>query len=589
MVDDQITQTEIQISETFEDLYRRFSKLLAEVDVPKRSRIGSTTGMGADSPQIFERLISWHKAPDVMALLHLFWSSTVLCDDEKFAVSCLPSSKFSETDPPNSRTLARISPGKSECLALFLDNVNDRILVDVHFDGDVTPESLLDGISPLRLRRSQLGVPNNWSMQCTSDEFLRLIDDPRFIAALNTYLHKFRNTEPTSRFSGRHNQAFWDCVTQFQLPNTPSSSATKETIISKNKPTQKSDRFEQLSRLPTCEAVIRMNALYLSEAQGDQFAIDDSDRWALSCLPTTNNQKRLSALSIGKVEALVIFADPADPYDVAWQITSTRSAVLDRQNSLEVFMKDFPRIELQDKPFANAGADQIRIRGNGEVLFRDALKDERVLRGIVEMANYLARARTPYAHYASPMLTREILDRVAAPDIEKPLRPNIPNNPRDILKDYVREDENATYKSRTVRRPRNDEIDKYGAACNAHKKLQNRLADIAKDKGCNPKKSKDPSCDFDIGWELSDDCCVLVEVKSLRGDETGQLRLGLGQILDYAQSFETSDCRVKPVLYVEREPRDGRWVDICKRAGVVLAWPGEENRIFSAEDQLSSA
>lgn len=64
---------------------------------------------------------------------------------------------------------------------------------------------------------------------------------------------------------------------------------------------------------------------------------------------------------------------------------------------------------------------------------------------------------------------------------------------------------------------------------------------------------------------------TIVEVKSLSGaDEAQQLRLGLGQVLDYR-------ARLRPqraVLAVEHEPSDPHhWTHISRDVGIELVWP----------------
>jgi len=69
-------------------------------------------------------------------------------------------------------------------------------------------------------------------------------------------------------------------------------------------------------------------------------------------------------------------------------------------------------------------------------------------------------------------------------------------------------------------------------------------------------------------------------VKSLtRGNETGQLRLGLGQVLHYAMLLGGNGRQVRAVLAVERTPTDPRWISLCAAHGVTLVWPGEFDRL----------
>jgi hypothetical protein len=78
----------------------------------------------------------------------------------------------------------------------------------------------------------------------------------------------------------------------------------------------------------------------------------------------------------------------------------------------------------------------------------------------------------------------------------------------------------------------------------------------------------------DLAW----DCAagrVVAEVKTLgETSEDTQLRLGLGQVLQYRWQ-EDQDRRTDAtiaVLIVSREPC-GPWVDVCNAAGIRLVWP----------------
>lgn len=70
----------------------------------------------------------------------------------------------------------------------------------------------------------------------------------------------------------------------------------------------------------------------------------------------------------------------------------------------------------------------------------------------------------------------------------------------------------------------------------------------------------------------------MAELKSLTGaNEAQQIRLGLGQVLDYAFSVAAAgliDTRlVQPVLVLEREPGDDRWAALAESLRVILTWP----------------
>ena len=107
---------------------------------------------------------------------------------------------------------------------------------------------------------------------------------------------------------------------------------------------------------------------------------------------------------------------------------------------------------------------------------------------------------------------------------------------------------------------------------NAHRKVQNQLADAVRARGWQPLSPSDSDPLFDVGW-IASDAAWIAEVKSLTPtNEERQLRLGLGQVLSYVHlvdwGFENN-----PVLAVEREPSSAYWPDLCKSHGVALSWP----------------
>jgi hypothetical protein len=77
---------------------------------------------------------------------------------------------------------------------------------------------------------------------------------------------------------------------------------------------------------------------------------------------------------------------------------------------------------------------------------------------------------------------------------------------------------------------------------------------------------------FDAGWVRGRSVYV-AEVKSLRGArEDQQIRLGLGQLLDYVYRIQTRARRVVPVLVLERQPAYDHWGGLCMAHGVRLTW-----------------
>lgn len=85
---------------------------------------------------------------------------------------------------------------------------------------------------------------------------------------------------------------------------------------------------------------------------------------------------------------------------------------------------------------------------------------------------------------------------------------------------------------------------------------------------------------FDAGWAdpLDESTLFIAEVKSLTGTvEAQQIRLGLGQVLDYSHSIWSDAAgqglTIVPALVLQREPAEKRWASLARSLGVVLTWP----------------
>ncbi|MEU1935448.1 hypothetical protein ACH49O_07715 [Streptomyces coeruleorubidus] len=82
---------------------------------------------------------------------------------------------------------------------------------------------------------------------------------------------------------------------------------------------------------------------------------------------------------------------------------------------------------------------------------------------------------------------------------------------------------------------------------------------------------------FDAGWSLGEEVFV-AEVKSLTGArEDQQIRLGIGQVLDYTHQLRTAypGTVIHPILVLERPPSATRWTALAGSAGLRLTWaPG---------------
>jgi hypothetical protein len=107
----------------------------------------------------------------------------------------------------------------------------------------------------------------------------------------------------------------------------------------------------------------------------------------------------------------------------------------------------------------------------------------------------------------------------------------------------------------------------------SHATTQNLLAEWLRSAGLEPlSPGGEPR--FDLAWDIGETGFV-AEVKSLRREnEIGQLRLGLGQVLDYADQLSRM-----PVLMLERRPTADRWLQICDRLNVRLLWPARLDEV----------
>jgi hypothetical protein len=145
---------------------------------------------------------------------------------------------------------------------------------------------------------------------------------------------------------------------------------------------------------------------------------------------------------------------------------------------------------------------------------------------------------------------------------------------------FRRRDEDVEVTSReavTARDP-----DAAGRGLRAHNRLQNRLNDLVEAAGytpIDPESPIDPA--FDLAWFVEQTLFV-VEVKSCTQDnQTQQLRLGIGQVLDYEDTLLARGHTVQPVLYLEKQPADLRWSGLTRRHGIQLIWPGTEHSLLS--------
>jgi hypothetical protein len=113
-----------------------------------------------------------------------------------------------------------------------------------------------------------------------------------------------------------------------------------------------------------------------------------------------------------------------------------------------------------------------------------------------------------------------------------------------------------------------------------HKATQQDLAELVFSRGHEVLSPGPGDPNFDLAWRNHGGVTV-VEVKSLTGtNEAGQIRLALGQVLDYQNQLEAGGLVARPVIALEGQPADPRWRSLCERHGVTLVWPAIFDALF---------
>jgi hypothetical protein len=106
-------------------------------------------------------------------------------------------------------------------------------------------------------------------------------------------------------------------------------------------------------------------------------------------------------------------------------------------------------------------------------------------------------------------------------------------------------------------------------ATKRHMELQDRLADQLRGRGLDPRSPGSWQPQFDLAFEHAG-IYYVVEVKSGRPVTSQQVRLGVGQVLEYQHLLTTSSSqRVRSALLVEALPPDP-WVALADSLGVLL-------------------
>jgi hypothetical protein len=132
-----------------------------------------------------------------------------------------------------------------------------------------------------------------------------------------------------------------------------------------------------------------------------------------------------------------------------------------------------------------------------------------------------------------------------------------------------------------------DELDR---ATLTHQRTQNRLAEVAAAAGATVLSPGPDDPDFDCAWDLNG-ATTVAEVKSLTPrNEARQLRLALGQVLDYQERLRQAGRHVRAIVVVDQQPSSSHWQVLFARHDVTLTTLEDAPRLFQiGRDSPSTA
>lgn len=156
------------------------------------------------------------------------------------------------------------------------------------------------------------------------------------------------------------------------------------------------------------------------------------------------------------------------------------------------------------------------------------------------------------------------------------------NAPSEFGKAYREADETPPDSEKEA--PPSKDPDSAGRGLAAHNRTQNKVAEIVRGLGWNPRSPAASEPNFDLAWKTEMSLFVC-EVKSLTlENEERQLRMAIGQVIRYRQKLNAAGHEpVMTVIAAERAPEDQSWEELCVQENIVLVWPEV------AEDRLREA
>ncbi len=223
----------------------------------------------------------------------------------------------------------------------------------------------------------------------------------------------------------------------------------------------------------------------------------------------------------------------------------------------------------------------------GNLAVRNHLADGRALRvfqgarGEVQyLGEFVLDEDEPYDLATAPSTGGGPMRQVIRFHLRPVTRPAALPDTQPLGMPFRHRDENVEVSSPTAAALRDP--DAAGSGLRAHRKLENQLCALAEAAGYEPFDARPPfDPDFDLAWRTPQGI-VVVEVKSCtKANQIRQLRMGIGQILDYHDTLLARGHNVQPVLYIEHPPFDRRWSTLTSRHNIHLIWPGVEHLLFA--------
>jgi predicted RNA-binding protein with PUA-like domain len=223
---------------------------------------------------------------------------------------------------------------------------------------------------------------------------------------------------------------------------------------------------------------------------------------------------------------------------------------------------------------------------SGNLTLANHAKDGRALRvfqgasGVVRyVGEFVLDEQQPYDWGQAPSTGGGPLRRVIRFHLRPVDRPATTPELDRLGVPYREQDENVEPASPAPAAPADP--DAAGRGLRAHRRLQNHLKELIEAAGYAPVSPSPADPDFDLAWE-AEQATFVVEVKSCtKANEVRQLRMGIGQVLDYEDALRARGRTVQAVLYLERTPSDPRWLGLAKRHHILLAWPGSEPTLLT--------